>query len=134
MNKLTDHFTWDEAACHDANKTQVPNELKSNAIEVATNVEVLRFAMGGIAIHVNSFFRTEAYNKLIGGASQSQHLLAKAMDIWITGFEPITVFAIIEALIRTGRMKQGGLGLYDTFVHYDDRGFLRRWDLRTKKN
>jgi len=30
-------------------------------------------------------------------------------------------------------MKQGGLGLYDSFVHYDVRGVKARWDFRKNK-
>ena len=129
--KVTEHFSWTEAMCKDG--TPVPEHLKENAIEIATNMEVLRFALGGIPIHVNSWYRTKKYNdSLPNSSSQSQHLYAKAMDIWVTGIKPVTIYVLIEALIRLGKMKQGGLGLYDTFVHYDTRGVLSRWDLTTK--
>ena len=129
MEKLSEHFSWAEANCKDG--TPVPIELHNNAIEVANQIEVLRFALGGIPIHVNSWYRTKEYNKSIGGAKQSQHLLAKATDIWVTGLTPVTIYTLIEALIRLGKMKQGGLGLYNTFCHYDIRGDISRWDLRT---
>jgi len=31
-------------------------------------------------------------------------------------------------------MKEGGLGLYNTFVHYDIRGTKARWDYTKKEN
>jgi uncharacterized protein YcbK (DUF882 family) len=33
----------------------------------------------------------------------------------------------IVELIKEGKMKKGGIGLYTTFTHYDVRGFNRRW-------
>jgi len=39
----------------------------------------------------------------------------------------------IEDAISNGEMLQGGLGLYDTFVHYDIRGTKARWDYRKNK-
>jgi hypothetical protein len=41
--------------------------------------------------------------------------------------KPVEVFAIIEDLIDRGDMLQGGLGLYNTFVHYDIRKTKARW-------
>ena len=33
-------------------------------------------------------------------------------------------------LIKEGKMKEGGIGIYSTFVHYDVRGWKARWDRR----
>lgn len=126
---ITENFSWDEANCKDG--TQVPEGLKKNVIKVAENMEVLRKALG-VPIHVNSWYRSKKYNSKLPGASKnSQHLQGKAMDIWITNLPPITIYIVIEALIRLGMMEQGGLGVYNTFVHYDVRGTVARWDLRT---
>jgi hypothetical protein len=40
---------------------------------------------------------------------------------------PQIVHKIILDLIEEGKMKQGGLGLYSSFVHYDVRGTKARW-------
>ena len=40
---------------------------------------------------------------------------------------------IIIKLIKAGVIYNGGVGLYDTFVHYDIGGQGRRWDYRKKK-
>ena len=45
----------------------------------------------------------------------------------LLGVSPSDVHARIESLIQQGRMLQGGLGLYRTFVHYDIRGARARW-------
>ena len=51
-----------------------------------------------------------------------------AADIKIEGHTPKQVNDIIEHLILTGRMKQGGLGIYKSWVHYDTRGTKARWN------
>jgi uncharacterized protein YcbK (DUF882 family) len=126
--KLSEHFSLEEANCSDG--SPVPSEYLANAMQQAKNLEVLRFAIGGMPIHVNSWYRSKKYNDSLPGASpNSEHLRARASDIWVTGVQPLTLYMIIEALIRLGQMEQGGLGLYKTFVHYDCRGTLKRWNL-----
>ena len=39
----------------------------------------------------------------------------------------------IIKLIKSGVIYNGGVGLYDTFVHYDIGAQGRRWDYRKKK-
>ena len=39
---------------------------------------------------------------------------------------------IILGLILDGTIPDGGVGLYDTFVHYDQRTKPARWDEHTK--
>ena len=36
--------------------------------------------------------------------------------------------------MKEGKMKEGGLGLYDTWVHYDTRGTAVFWDQKTKED
>ena len=36
----------------------------------------------------------------------------------------------LAKLISEGKMHNGGVGLYNTFVHYDIRATPTRWDLR----
>lgn len=122
--KITEHFTWEEAKCKDG--TEVPNELRPNAILIASEMEVLRNEINK-PIQVHSWYRTKAYNAKIGGKPLSQHLEAKAIDFSVDGFTPAQLKDKIEKLIEEGRMKQGGIGLYPTFVHYDIRGIKARW-------
>ena len=125
--KLTNNFNLSEFACKDG--TPVPSELLDNVTELAKNLQVLRDFIG-LPIKINSSYRTPSHNKAVGGAAKSQHLLAKAADIKVSGMKPADLAQIIEGLIDMGKMKQGGLGVYNTFCHYDIRGTKSRWDLR----
>ena len=54
-------------------------------------------------------------------------MTAKAADIKVSGMSPKEVKAAIVHLIKEGKMKSGGVGLYTTFTHYDVRGRNARW-------
>lgn len=126
MNKqLTKNFNSFEFACKDG--TLVPDKYRSNMLELAKNLQVLRDHFG-LPIHINSAYRTVRHNKAIGGSPSSQHLFCKAADIVIAGKTPKQVARAIKTLIKQGKMKEGGIGLYNGFVHYDIRGYAARWD------
>lgn len=122
--KLTENFSREEFDCKDG--TKVPAELMPNLRELVKNLQVLREDIGE-PIHVNSGYRTPAYNKRVGGKPASQHLKAKAADITAKSFTPKQLAARIEKLIAAGKMKQGGIGIYPGFTHYDVRGTKARW-------
>ena len=122
--KLTPNFLLEEFHCRDG--TKVPAHLMPNVRELATYLQVLRDEIGE-PIHINSGYRTPSYNKKVSKAKNSQHIQAKAADITVKSKTPKQLAAIIERLIKAGRMKQGGLGIYPGFVHYDVRGTKARW-------
>ena len=74
-----------------------------------------------------SGYRSPEYNKKIGGVKRSQHMLAKAADIVVSGMTSLEVRDVIITLIKEGKMDPGGVGIYPTFVHYDVRGRNARW-------
>ena len=122
--RLEKNFKLSEFKCKD--NTEVPEVYMENVRELAKNLQVLREHLG-IPIRVISGYRSPKYNRRIGGARRSQHMLAKAADIKIKGFTPVKVKQIIIELIKEGKMKKGGIGLYKTFTHYDTRGWNARW-------
>lgn len=122
--QLTKNFALSEFGCRDGSLPE--GELLENCQELADNLQVLRDHIGK-PINVISGYRPPAYNKKIGGAKKSQHLLARAADIKVRGMAPAEVHSTILKLIKAGKMKQGGLGKYSTFVHYDTRGTAARW-------
>lgn len=125
MSQITDHFSLAEFACPDAGPPTESEHLERLA-HLCAQLEVLRAQLGAPII-VISGYRSPSYNERIGGATRSQHMNACAADIKVKGVEPAEVHATIDRLIREGRMEQGGLGLYRTFVHYDVRGRRSRW-------
>jgi len=122
--KLTQNFSLHEFRCRDG--SDVPDEYMDNVRELAENLQVLRDKIGK-PITVISGYRSPEYNKKIDGARRSQHMLAKAGDLIVKGMTPDEVKAEIVQLIKDGKMKKGGVGLYTHFTHYDVRGFNRRW-------
>lgn len=122
---MTKDFHIREFKCKDG--TQVPDHLIENAQRLANQLQTLRDHIG-IPIHINSAFRSEKHNLKIGGSPKSQHKLAKAADIVTNKYSPKQLANIIEKLIKEGKMLNGGIGIYKSFVHYDI-GPVRRWQL-----
>ena len=124
MAKLTNNFTLQEfnSKCG----RDIPNNVLPNIIQLAKNLQVLRDAVGK-SISITSGYRSPQHNKKIGGAKDSQHVKGMAADIKVAGMTPKEVALVIEGLIESGKMKQGGIGIYASWVHYDIRGTKARW-------
>lgn len=118
------HFALAEFRSRDG--ADVPNSLRGNLQVLMNQLEVLRAELGQ-PITIISGYRSAEHNTSIGGAARSQHLCGRAADIRVAEHTPEEVHAKIEELIGAGRMMQGGLGKYSTFVHYDTRGVRARW-------
>lgn len=75
---------------------------------------------GNQPIVINSAYRSPEWNKKIGGARNSQHVLGQALDIQPPKGMTVTHF---YKLIHMNRFQLGinGLGKYPTFVHCDIR-------------
>ena len=66
--------------------------------------------------------RCEEHNAKVGGSKNSQHKpqddgMAHAIDFHVEGVEPKVVYEFLNKLFPNSL----GLGLYNTFVHIDDR-------------
>jgi len=123
---MTKNFSKEEFDCSDG--SEMPINIYHNMVKVANQLQVLRGYLKK-PIHINSAWRSQEYNASIKGSSKkSQHIMGRAADIVVKGFDPVAVYTTIEILIEKGDMLQGGLGLYDTFVHYDIRGTKARWN------
>ena len=88
--------------------------------DLLTKLEQLRYRLGGKAILINSGYRSPAHNKRVGGASQSQHLYGKAVDIVVRGGKPSVVYREADKLFN-------GVGKYNTFTHVDTRSWKARF-------
>ena len=102
-------------------------ELLVNVKELAINLQVLRDYLN-TSISINISYRPKWYEIFKGRNGTSQHCFCKAADITAKGYTPLEVYNAIEYLISIGKMKQGGLGKYNTFTHYDIRNKKARWD------
>lgn len=122
--KLTTNFSLSEFNKHNF---EVPNDVLRNLIELAKNLQVLRDEVKK-PIKITSGYRPAQHNAKIGGATKSRHITGQAADFKIEGYTPKQVAAVIEKLIAEGRMKQGGIGTYSTWTHYDVRGTQARWN------
>jgi uncharacterized protein YcbK (DUF882 family) len=123
--RLTKNFNRQEFDCKDG--TIVPAKYLLNVKEVADNLQVLRDYLEVPVSVTGSGYRTVTHNQKVKGAKHSQHLTASAADINAQGYEPKQLAEVIELLILKGKMKQGGIGVYPNFVHYDIRGTKARW-------
>jgi uncharacterized protein YcbK (DUF882 family) len=127
--RLSTNFSLPEFASKDG--SDFPEDVKINLAELAKNLQVLRDHFGR-SVTITSGYRSASHNVRIGGARDSYHVRGMAADIQISGITPKQVYDAIEALIKEGKMKEGGLGLYDSWTHYDHRGKRIRWDKSTK--
>lgn len=71
-------------------------------------------------ITINSAYRTESYNKKVGGAKSSYHMKGQAFDIVVSGHTPLEVARFAESIGVPGIIQ------YNTFVHVDSR-HTRYW-------
>lgn len=125
--KLTEHFSLDELNKH---KFDLPDEVLDNLKMLAVQLEIVR-AHFNVPVTINSGYRNLEYNRNIGSKDTSQHVKGTAADIVIKDVSPDEVADAIEFLINTGMLKEGGVGRYNTFTHYDIRGSRARWNYKT---
>lgn len=126
--KLTENFNREEFECTDG--SEMPTDVQLNIAELAVQLEIIRSHFNA-PIHINSAYRSLDYNRSIGSNDTSQHVLGRAADIVVEGYTPDEVADAIEFLISTGLIKEGGVGRYNTFTHYDIRGTRARWNYKT---
>lgn len=128
MTQLTNNFKLSEFRCKDG--TDVPGNLMPNVQKLANELQKLRDLLG-LPVKINSGYRTQSYNRKIGGAKNSFHVQAKAADIVVADLSPKQLHAKIEKWIAQGKLSFKGVGLYNDFVHVDVRDRKARWDETT---
>tara|TARA_B100002049_G_scaffold235752_1_gene220853 strand:- start:554 stop:913 length:360 start_codon:yes stop_codon:yes gene_type:complete len=118
MGDLSPHFSRHEFACNCG--------CGFDTVDVAT-LDVLEQVRThfGTPVTITSGCRCADYNRRIGGAVHSQHVVARAADIQAAGVDPDTVHDYIASVLGS----TGGLGRYNTFTHVDTRtNGPARWD------
>lgn len=84
-SKLYTNFKVKEFKCNDGSDT-----IKID-LDNVKNLQNIRNYFGK-PVTINSAYRTYAYNKAIGGASNSYHTKGQAADIVIAGVDPLKVY------------------------------------------
>jgi len=100
--------------------------VQDNLQILAEQLQVIRDYIAK-PITINIAYRPEFWERLRGRSGTSQHCLGKAADITVRGMSTKVLHQIILNLIKEGKIVNGGLGLYQTFIHYDIRPYPARW-------
>lgn len=125
--KLTQHFDTSEFECRCG--CTAPQPVRDRWHSLATALEALRVKVDK-PVTITSGYRCPTHNRDVGGARASQHLVGGAVDVTVESFDGRALAAILDALIASGQIPDGGIGLYadrPSIVHYDQRGRRARW-------
>ena len=125
---MTKNFKKSEFDCKCG--CEMPNDVFINIQKLANQLQYVRDYLD-LPINLTNAYRCPTHNKAVGGVKNSQHVLGKAADIKIKGLTPQEVAVILDRLTTDGEILQGGIGIYNTFTHFDIRGKKARWDNRT---
>ena len=117
---LSKNFKVSEFKCNDGSDTVL---ISDKLVGLLQNIR----DHFGAAVTINSAYRTESYNKKIGGATKSQHVNGTAADIVVKGATPLEVAQYVEHIMPDS----GGIGVYQSFTHVDVRANRSRWDNRS---
>ena len=98
----------------------------SSLTELSQNLQVLRDYYCESVV-ITAGFRPKFWEILQGRSGNSKHIECIAADFKIKGVKPKDISETIEKLIVDGKMKEGGIGVYSSWVHYDIRGTKARW-------
>ena len=111
------HITLAELACKDG--TTYPNFDDFRITNIIKMFECVR-ALYNLPITILSAYRTPEWNRKIGGARNSQHVLGRALDLRSpSGVKLEQFFTDIHTNVDEFGIR--GLGLYPTFIHIDCR-------------
>lgn len=125
MGDLSKNFSSFEFASPDTGEVYIHPDL-------VQGLQKLRDLIGN-PIHINSAYRTAAYNKKVGGSPNSQHLFGKAADIVVLHLD---ISQMYHYALQIPEFIKGGIGVYpdNYFIHVDvrDNG-PARWMLKNNK-
>jgi uncharacterized protein YcbK (DUF882 family) len=132
MSLVSAHFDIDEFACHDG--TPYPEEWVDARLQpLCDTLEAVRDRWGGPLIIVSGY-RTGLYNQRIQGASLSQHVEGRAVDVRPKRGESVrALYELTQQLLGEDKLPHlGGLGVYPRWVHIDVRprkadGRIAKW-------
>ena len=101
-----------------------PVDLWANILPTLMVASWVRAANGSQPVDVNGAWRDPLYNLAVGGAPASVHMTFQAIDFNCRGRSPRWTATEVA---KHPDAKALGIGLYNTFVHMDTRGYTARW-------
>ncbi len=116
-------------ACKDGS-TYPERWRNSRAVPLAYEFELIREACGGKPLRIGSAYRTESWNRKVGGSARSQHIQGRALDIYPPrGGTNVDLLLVVQDVARRPDSKIKGIGFYPWGVHVDIRPGTRlaRW-------
>lgn len=116
MGNLTRNFDREEYAC------SCGCEPIAVDYELALVVQDVREFIDA-PLRITSAYRCSKYNKKVGGAKNSKHLLGIAADIQSDHVKP----HVIQSYLKNKYPDKYGIGEYETFTHIDVRPNKARW-------
>lgn len=83
----------------------------------------------GRPITVISGFRDPEYNRIIGGATNSQHKEFRALDLQVNADHHLDLISVAAKKVQEFRNRgiEVGFGIYPTFIHIDTNFKSRFW-------
>ena len=115
MGDLTTHFSRHEFACLGKNCCGGAAPVSYVLVEA---LQRLRYDIA-LSVNINSAFRCLTHNRRTKRSKDtSQHVLGTAADIWVRGMTPDELFNEVRKVYA---FFNGGIGVYETFVHVDVR-------------
>ncbi|MGH7165131.1 MAG: D-Ala-D-Ala carboxypeptidase family metallohydrolase [Nitrospiraceae bacterium] len=120
------HLSWSELNCKDG--STLPAEWRlSRARPLAVEFECVRATVrlhrgAETSIRIGSAYRTESWNRKVGGSRLSQHVQGKALDLWTPS--GVALIDLLDAVLVVSKREGGrirGIGVYPWGVHIDIR-------------
>jgi len=121
MGNISENFTWKEFECHGkkccGHKCYVEHRLLGGLEELRAALR-RKYKGRDIKLVVNSGYRCVKHNEEVGGNPNSFHLQGMAADVVPVG---CTIKELVDQAESMRVFSEGGIGIYDTFVHLDTR-------------
>ena len=133
--KLGKHFTLAElTVSQEATRRGIPNDPDAQSLAnlqllVRHVLDPLRDAVG--PVHVSSGYRSPRVNKLIGGASSSQHVQGEAADFTVPG---MTTQQVVDRIRAMALPFDQLIEEFGRWVHVSYGPRHRRQVLRARRN
>lgn len=117
--KVAKNFTVAEFASKDGSRVVIINPLLPEYLQKARD----HF---GKPLIITSGYRTTAHNIKVGGVGNSQHVFGNAADVYIPSVPVLELYNYFCEIAGNSC----GIGIYNSFVHFDVRPIKSRWDSR----